>query len=133
MSSTNNVYLPARMDIRVHQEATFMRKVVWKKASDGTPVVDLTQYTAKMVIKPTLPNKGPVITLTELNGGLIIDAVEGSVTINITPVFMDKCLPSEQSLRYGVYDLLLVNDTPGGPIHALLKGDVIMTVGVTKS
>lgn len=129
MSTTS---LPYVINMKLHQNASFSRKVIWKKRSDGTPAIDLDDFNAKMTIKPQSPNRGPVITLTNDNLGLVLDAVEGSVTIILTSEQTGQLIQHASMAHYGSYDLLLTPKVGTEPVYCLIRGSVEVTPGVTE-
>ena len=130
MSTTSA--LPFRLDIKAHKEASTSRKIIWRKASDGTPAVDLTAFDGKMTIKPIAPSTGAAVTLTTQNGGLIFDAVEGSVTIILTPTHLNGMTQPVNVTKYGEYDLLLIPKVGTVPVYALVYGQINLIKAITQ-
>lgn len=127
-----SITLPFVSDIRLQQQATFSRKIKWVKKSDGSPVIDLNDFNAKMTIRPISPSKGTVLVLTNDNGGLVLDAVEGSVTINITSAQTGAMTQADKTPRYAEFDLYLYPKVGTEPVYALARGEVDVLSAVTE-
>jgi hypothetical protein len=112
------------LNLLVQQGSTFSRTLTWQ--INGEPV-DLTGYTARMQIRTVKVNTNPaklLYTLTSLNGGLDIDAQNGSITIN-----MDALSTSRLPGASHVYDLELVT---GDYVQRLVQGRLDVSAEVTK-
>ena len=112
------------LNLLVLQGSTFSRTLSWQ--IDGEPV-DLRGYTARMQIRTVQVNTKParlLDNLTSLNGGLVIDAPTGSITININALSTSR-LPAGSH----VYDLELVT---GDYVQRLVQGKLNVSAEVTK-
>lgn len=106
-------------DITIEQGATFLQSFLIKDG--GGDVLDLTGCAASMQIRTALGDPSAILSLTTANGGLLINAPNGT----ITPVFpTDGLVPG----RY-VYDLKLVDS--GGESFRLLRGFACVSGEVT--
>lgn len=106
----------------VQQGSTYSRTLTWE--IDGEPV-NLTGYQARMQVRTVPANIKPaklLHTLTSTNSGLVVEPLDGSITINITAA--DTALLPAGS---HVYDLEL---TSGSYVQRLVEGkfDVISEV-----
>lgn len=112
------------LNLLVLQGSTFSRTLTWQ--IDGEPV-DLTGYTARMQIRTVQVNTKPsrlLDNLTSLNGGLVVDAPNGSITINMNALSTSR-LPAGSHL----YDLELVS---ADYVQRLVQGRVEVSAEVTK-
>lgn len=85
-------------------------------------IVNLTGFTARMEIRTDVEDDGdPILLLTTENGGLVIDADLGKITIVISDVIEDYV---------GVYDLILF-DPDDNKIKPIKTSAVKVVAGVT--
>lgn len=103
----------ANYDFEIEQGATEVRTFTWK-TSDGTPL-NLTGYTARMQIRPSVSSSEITLELTTENGGIALGGALGTVVVT-----MSATQTSAMS-RPGVYDLELVN---GPVVTRFIQGGV---------
>jgi hypothetical protein len=120
-------------DIYCDQGATFRRVITWKN-STGT-AVNLTGYTARMMVRTSYAASTPALSLTSSPvAGIAITAATGVITITITPVQSSGiAMPTVNGVRDafdGVYDLELV--APSGDVTRLLEGRFICSPEATR-
>lgn len=108
----------------IEQGTTFTQPFVWKETASG-PVINLTGYTARMQIRPTLADTNILLDLTTANGKLAIDGPNGKVTIQLTAT-------ETAALDFvtAVYDLELVSGS--GAVTRLLKGTISLDKEITR-
>jgi len=112
------------LNLLVQQGSTFSRTLTWE--IDGEPV-DLRGYTARMQIRTVQVNTKPaklLDNLTSQNGGLVLDAPSGSITISMSAVNTAK-LPAGSH----VYDLELAT---ADYVQRLVQGRLDVSAEVTK-
>ena len=119
-------------DIEIEQGTTPIKEFIYKD-STGIPI-NLTGYTARMQIRPTVASASILLELTTENGKLILGGLSGQIQM----VFSEadtSVLP-----RGGVYDLELVqgsadydpNAVDAPTVIRLLQGEVLLSKGVTR-
>lgn len=86
--------------------------------------VDIANYTAKMQIRERVDSDVAIDTLTTENGGIVIDAVNSTITINISA---DKT--SEYVFKSAVYSLELSRN---GEVYPFLSGTLTLHKEVTR-
>lgn len=111
----------ANYDFEIEQGATEVRTFTWK-TSDGTPL-NLTGYTARMQIRPSVSSSEITLELTTENGGIALGGALGTVVVT-----MSATQTSAMS-RPGVYDLELVN---GPVVTRFIQGGVTVSREVTR-
>jgi molybdopterin-binding protein len=108
-------------DFYIEQGATLFREIAWL---DGTGVpVDLTGFTARMQIRPSINSDEIIHELTTENGEITIIPLTGVIRIEVSPVVTSSLT------QRGVYDLELVNGTD---VFRLLQGHVRISKEVTR-
>lgn len=120
-----------KFDIEIKEGATFDLTLTWHTAGVDSPLVDLTGYSAEMVIKTAKGDVEDILTLS--SGGddpmIILGGEDGTVQILI-PAAATKGLPfvadAEGCLK-GVYDLEL---TLGLTVTRLAEGVVLYNLEV---
>ena len=111
------------LDFTIEQGATFSRIITWKDEND-TPI-NLTGYTARMQIREHLASAGTLAELTTANGGIIINAALGKLTLTLSATATDALTPSR-----AVYDLEV--ESSGGVVTRLLQGNILIERSVTR-
>lgn len=112
------------LHITIEQGATFNPVLTWKDQAGA--LINLTGYSARMQIRPTVDDAGiPFVDATDLNGKLVLGGVAGTITLNIPATDTAALVFSE-----AVYDLEV--EDASGVVTRLLKGDVYLSPEVTK-
>lgn len=118
--------MAASLDIEIEQGATFQKNLVWKD-STGAPI-NLTGYTARMMVRYKVADAAPILTFTTENGGITLGGALG--TINITGLAsLTDAIPTTK-VKTAVYDLELVSST--GVVTRLIEGKAIIIPQVTR-
>ena len=94
--------MAGQKNFEVDQNTTFSFIVEYKDA-DGNPI-DLDGATAKMQVRDTKGGSKLAFTLTSPNGGIVIDAPNGTITCKMTPTQTNKLFYPKSS-----YDLMIVD------------------------
>lgn len=116
---------PVKYTITAWQGKTYEHPFQWK-VNAATPVpVDMTGWTGRMQIRPTIDSETVTLELTTENGGIIIDEPEGTVTIYITDEQMAGIAKSTYK-----YDLEL--ETASGRVYGPLYGSFKVKAEVTR-
>ncbi len=111
--------LPGNYDIHTSGNATFSLSITWKDVNNT--VIDLTSYTAKMVV--ALQNNTQVIELTN-GSGITLASSSPNIVLGIDYATMETLTCSN-----GKYDLVL-ND--GTTQTCLLKGGFSIIEGISQ-
>lgn len=109
-----------RASLLVEKGATFHKTIYWEAGDPATPV-DLTGYTARMMIR-----SGAGVLLIELtteNGRIALNADPGRIDLYISALDTEALIGTT-----GVYDLELVL---GLEVVRLVQGDVTLSPEVT--
>ena len=112
---------PGRYNIKVYQGSTFSLAPQWK--IDGE-YVNVTGYSANMVVRNSPTSSTSIITLSSNNGRIVIGTTNGKFTLNITAGDTTALAAGQY-----VYDLE-VTDT-AGIVTRLLEGGFTVYEGVT--
>ena len=115
--STSKTY-----DFVIEESVRFDKRITWKD-STGTPI-DLTGYTAQMMIKKRITDTSPVIELNTTNSRITLGGAAGTIDLLISSADTDGL-----DLDVGVYDLEMIE--PGGERVRLLEGKVTLSPAVT--
>ena len=106
----------------VDQNTTF-RFVLEYKDSSGA-AVNLTGASAKMQVRDTKGGSKLAFTLTSPSGGIVIDALNGKITVTMTPTQTNKLYYPKSS-----YDLMITN--AAGVKTKLVEGFLTLSRSVT--
>lgn len=105
------------------QGATFYYLIAIQ--DEGGGAVDLTDYDARMQVRPTVGSEVVIVELLTTNDRISIDAPNGYVYLYISAE--DTNLLDDGSY---VYDLELI--LPNGQVWRVIEGDFIITPQVTR-
>lgn len=105
----------------IDQGTTWNRYFIW--SISGTPV-NLTGYTARMQLRRTRSDVAPVLTLTDANSKLVIDAVNGKVTMKLTA--------AETAAMNGTYFYDMEVVSASGDVTRLFQGKIVINDEVTQ-
>lgn len=108
---------------RIEQGVYREQQLVWKDVT-GAPV-NLTGYTARMQLRKSKAAPDKLLELTTVNGGIVINAVAGSITM----IFRETDTAGVP-WRGGVYDLELVDAR--GRTTRLIEGNFEVSAEVTR-
>lgn len=108
--------------IKIEQGATFNYPITWKP---GGVTADLTGFTARMEIRPSIDSDVVLARLDTINGSILIDGLLGKVTLYLTDA-QTALLKFDDA----VYDLELV--APNEEVTRLIEGSVSLSREVTR-
>lgn len=108
----------------IEQGATFTRVITWRDSYNA--LVDLTNYTARMMARLKFDDANPIFELTTENGGIALGGVAGTITLTISAT----ATAAFDAQVHGVYDLELVDS--GGVVTRLIKGKCTFDREATK-
>ena len=114
--------MAGQKNFEVDQNATF-NFILEYKDNNGS-AIDLTGASAKMQVRDTKGGAKLAVTLTSPSGGIVIDPLNGKLTIKMTPTQTNKLFYPKSS-----YDLMVV-DSNGNKIK-LLEGFMTLNRSVT--
>jgi hypothetical protein len=108
--------LPARRNWTAWRGGTFRKVLNLKQGDINSGALDLTGYTARMVIRDA-PAGAVLLSLTTENGGIALGGAAGTVTIYIS----DEDTAT-LTWNNGFYELFLI--TPSGDANPYLHGSL---------
>ena len=109
-------------DLFIEQGAAFTKQFIWKD-STGTPV-NLTTYSARMQIRPSVSSDTILVELTTANGRIALGGAAGTITLNLGATVTDALT------RGGVYDLELYQTADA--VTRFAEGSVEVSKEVTR-
>ena len=112
-----------KVNLIINKGATFRQKFAWKDAKGRA--IDLTGYTARMHIRAEMLSTDILVSLTTVNGGIVITPLVGLISLYLTDV-----QTSALTVLKGVYDIELVSSL--GEVERLVGGNVSITPEVTR-
>lgn len=114
----------ASRNITIEQRSTFRAEIQCTPQGSSTPI-DLTGYTARMDIRLSAKSEDVIISLTTTNGGLTIDAPNGTIS-----VYISDEQTSLLTFSKAFYDILV--EASSGEAYRLVQGTVFLSPGVTR-
>jgi hypothetical protein len=114
--------MAGQKNFEVDQNATFVFVIEYKD-NDGN-AIDLTGASAKMQVRDTKGGAKLAVTLSSLEGSILIDGPEGKLTVKMTPTQTNKLFYPKSS-----YDIMVI-DSNGNKIK-LLEGFMTLSRSVT--
>lgn len=112
-----------RYDTICDQGATYERIITLRDA--GASLLNLTNFTGQMQIRPTAASSTVIKSLTTGNGGIILGGSAGTVTLTIPAADTASLTPGTY-----VYDLNLTS--PDGKVTKPIYGNFQVRAGVTR-
>ena len=107
----------------IQQGATFYFQMAFKDGA-GTPI-DLSGYTARMMIRKNITDAEPQIELTTENGRMAMTGATGVIELTI-----EEADTAALDFTSGVYDLEIISGS--GFVTRLLEGEVELSKEVTR-
>ena len=111
-----------KYDLFIEQGAEFTKSFEWKD-STGEPV-DLTGYTARMQIRPSVSSDTVIASLTTENGRITLGGTAGTISLFLGATVTDGIS------KGGVYDLELVQTEDN--VVRFAEGSVTVSKEVTR-
>ena len=115
---------PGRYDMTVYQGANFDITLTWETGDPAT-AVNLTGYTGRMQLRPSVDSPTTTLSLTTSNGRMALGGSAGTIALTISAADT-----AALSAGYYVYDLELVS--PGTVVTRLVEGRVTVSAEVTR-
>lgn len=116
--------MAARYDFYINQGTTWSVSLTYKDEV-GNPV-DLSNYTAKMQVRPSVESQKVLLELSTQNGKISIDGPNGRVQLQLEP----QDTTNLGQVRRGVYDLEMTS--PSQVVDRLLEGTIFFRPEVTR-
>jgi len=107
--------------IKIDQGGTWTLSLTYKINST---LVNLTGFTASMMVRTNYTDDNPLLSLTTANGGIALGGTAGTIIITASAI-KTAAIPAGQA----VYDLELYT---GSEVRKLLRGDVTIVPEVTR-
>jgi hypothetical protein len=114
--------MAGQKNFEVDQNATFNFVLEYK--DDNGNAIDLTGASAKMQVRDTKGGAKLAVTLTSPSGGIVIDQLNGKLTIKMTPTQTNKLFYPKSS-----YDIMLIDSNANKT--KLLEGFMSLSRSVT--
>lgn len=107
------------------QGSTFSRTILWR--DPAKKVIDLSGYTARMQIRPSVTSDTVTLELTTENDGIELENSTGTITLYIS----DETMVTIPENKY-VYDLEMVAPDADTYVYKLLYGNFVVRPEVTR-
>ena len=105
----------AVFNMNVDQGMTYSRRFVWK--INRNPV-NLTSYTASLIIGTTSGYQRGLTLTSAVNGGIVLGTIDGSIEVTLSPA-------QTAALRAGSHSYALELASPSGVKTRILRGTLI--------
>lgn len=112
-----------KVNLIINQGATFRYKFIWKDAKKR--LIDVTGFTARMQIRPTIDSLTVLATLDTESSGISLGATAGTVSL-----YLSSATTTAYTWTSGVYDLELISSS--GEIFRLVGGTITVSPEVTR-
>lgn len=115
--------MPAAIyDFEIEQGTDYDKPLIWKDGT-GSPV-NLTGYSARMQLRPSVSSATVLLELTTKNGGITLGGATGEITLHFTES------NTSPLVKGGVYDLEMII---GGKVKRLVQGAISLSKEVTRN
>jgi hypothetical protein len=99
-----------RIDLVLDENADWSPSPAWSYTNAGGIAIDLTNYTATMMVRRAIADAAPILTLTAPGGGVVLGGALGTVTPTITRAQVNALVASMLPNRLiAYYDLALIS------------------------
>lgn len=111
-----------RVDLALDENADFILSPAWIWLNSAGVAIDMTSYTAQMMVRADRADASPLLTLTQASG-VALGGVAGTIVVTITQAQTNALVTSLVAKRLSAYyDLLL---TSPGAVHTRFSEGVI--------
>jgi len=114
---------PAKLDLVIYQGSTFFKRFTWK---DSRTPIDITGYTFRMQIRPSVESETILADLSSSNGDFYLEDPENGVFVLEIP----HQITTEYQFDRSVYDIECIY--PDGRVARILFGNVTLSREVTR-
>ena len=114
---------PGQHNFTLYQGTTLRKKFTWLDANGVA--MDLTGYTGRCQLRTSIQDTVAAIDMTTLNGGVLIDGLQGTITLYATDV-QTAALDKDTY----VYDLEIID--PSTDVSRLVYGTITVVKEVTR-
>jgi hypothetical protein len=118
---------PTTLNLTIYQGATYRKTINWSAGDPTALPVNLTGCTLRMQIRESMSASAAILTLTNSNGGIIVDA---DPTTGSFELFISATNTAGITVSQAVYDLEVV--FTDGDVVRLLQGKVTISKEVTR-
>jgi len=108
--------LAATYGFTADKGATFTQVIKWKDANQN--LINLSGYTAELVIREKTTATNVVLTLSTTNGRITLGGAAGTITMSVSASDMD--------INAGQYTYTLELTSPSGEVTRLLMGAFVI-------
>jgi len=113
---------PGTLDLTIYQGATWDYTLTWRINEQAK---DLTNYSARMMIRTTYSQETPEVSLSTSEGGITLGGTSGTIYLVI-----DAATTAELVAGQYIYDLELISGA--GAVTRLVEGTIIVDPEVTR-
>lgn len=106
----------------IEQGTDYDKTLIWRD-NTGNPV-NLTGYTARMQLRPSVSSETVLLDLTTENGGITLGGATGEITLHFTES------NTSPVVKGGVFDLEMII---GGKVKRLVQGSITVSREVTRN
>mgnify|MGYP000337768281 CR=1 FL=1 len=110
-------------NITCDQGATLHKSISWNNSANSP--YNLTGYSARMQVRPTVDSTTVILELTTGNGRITLGSTEYNISLLVSASVTDGLTPGLY-----VYDLEIVS--PSGVVDRILEGNFKVKAGVTR-
>lgn len=112
----------ANYDFEIEQGTDYDKSLVWRDSTGN--LVNLTGYTARMQLRPSVSSDTVLLDLTTENGGITLGGATGEITLHFTEA------NTSPLVKGGVFDLEMII---GGKVKRLVQGSITVSREVTRN
>ncbi len=114
---------PGKYDITLYRGSTYRTTLTWKDQNETA--INLTGWTARLQMRPSIPSDTPFLTLTTENGGITLGGAAGTIEL-----YISHTATAALTNEIGSYDLEMI--AGNGDVPRLLMGRVLVDPDVTR-
>lgn len=127
----SNTPAPGSVALSIWQGQTYDQQFLLQDSSTPPNPIDLTGYTAQMMMRVDVSDPAPVATWGTATGEIILGGSTGILSFNV-PGTESQALPTGDEPVAFVYDILLTNGATPPYTQRVMQGAVIVYPAVTR-
>lgn len=126
-----NTPAPLNLSLTLWQGQTFDEQLLLQDDSSPPNPIDLTGFTAQMMLRNDIADAKPVVTWGTASGEIALGDATGLLTFNVTGA-ATQALPTGNDVVVFVYDILITNAASPPYSQRIAEGQLTVFPAVTR-
>lgn len=127
----SNTPAPGNVALSIWQGQTYDQQFLLQDSSTPPNPINLTGFTAQMMLRNDVSDPSPVATWGTTSGELVLGGTNGLLSFNV-PGSKSQALPTSDEPTAYVYDILLTSSSTPPFTQRVMQGVVVVYPAVTR-